>query len=124
MNEDYETKLLLDWKLIFRQGLLTFWVFVAIRDAELSVSKIHGTVAELTNKTYNPSEQTLYRLLRKQYELELVDYREAVGNSGPNKKLYVLSPLGRKLLAIFIERNIRLFQQPVIFKSKGEKSWN
>lgn len=120
MNEKYSDKLLNDWELIFRQGLLTFWVFIAIREVELSVGEIIDKVKELTNQTYNPSEQTLYRLLRKQYDLELVDFREVAGNSGPNKKLYTLSPLGRELLASFIERNIRLFQQPIIFKSKGD----
>lgn len=117
MNANYSDKLLHDWELIFRQGLLTFWVFIAIRDTELSVGEILEKVAELTNATYNPSEQTLYRLLRKQYDLELVDYREVAGNSGPNKKLYTLSDLGKELLASFIERNIQLFKQPIIFKS-------
>lgn len=121
MDQAYKHKLLDDWELIFRQGLLTFWVFVAIRDNELDVSQILGKVAELTNKTYTPSEQTLYRLLRKQYDLELVDYREVPGNSGPNKKLYTLSPLGTELLVAFIERNISLFRQPIIFKTvKGD----
>ena len=118
-DESYKNKLLNDWELIFRQGLLTFWVFVAIRDTELSVGQIIGKVSEMTNSTYNPSEQTLYRLLRKQYSLELVDYREVAGNSGPNKKLYTLSALGTNLLADFTERNIRLFQQSIIFKSNN-----
>ena|SRR5688572_10386694 len=121
MNERYGNKLLNDWELIFRQGLLTFWVFIAIRDTELSVGEIIDKVRKLTNRTYSPSEQTLYRLLRKQYALELVDYREVAGNSGPNKKLYTLSPLGRELLISFIDRNILLFQQSIIFKSKGDK---
>lgn len=120
MNKNYSEKLLDDWELIFRQGLLTFWVFIAIREAELSVGEIINKVKELTNQTYNPSEQTLYRLLRKQYNLELVDFKEVAGNSGPNKKLYSLSPLGKELLANFIERNVRLFQQPIIFKGEGD----
>lgn len=119
MDDDYKNKLLHDWELIFRQGLLTFWVFVAIRDEALSVDAIATKVAGLTHKTYNPSDQTLYRLLRKQYDLELVDYTEVASNSGPNKKLYTLSPLGGELLSSFIERNIRLFQQPM-FKNKGD----
>lgn len=115
MNEAYIEKLLHDWELIFRQGLLTFWVFLAIRDTKLSVAEIANKVSELTNKTYNPSEQTIYRLLRKQYGLELVDYSEVAGNSGPNKKLYSLSSLGKQLLIDFTERNIRLFQQSIVF---------
>lgn len=121
MIKNYQNKLLNDWELIFQQGLLTFWVFIAIRDSEQSVGEIIDKVTELTNKTYNPSEQTIYRLLRKQYDLELVNYREVAGNRGPNKRLYTLSSLGKELLTRFIERNIQLFQQPIIFNSKGDE---
>lgn len=121
MSKTYEDTLLDNWELIFRQGLLTFWVFIAIRDNALSVEQIIDSVSKLTNSTYITSEQTVYRLLRKQYDLELVDYSEVAGNGGPNKKLYQLSPLGTKLLANFIDRNIRLFQQPIIYSKSKEK---
>jgi len=117
MKRNYQDKLLHDWEHIFRQGLLTFWVFLAIRESRLTVGEIVTKVSILTNATYLTSEQTIYRLLRKQYDLELVDYTEIPGNSGPNKKVYSLSPLGRELLTRFIERNICLFQQPAIFKN-------
>lgn len=119
MNK-YKDKLLHDWELIFRQGLLTFWVFLAIQDQGCTVGQIVDKVSSLTNGTYLTSEQTVYRLLRKQYDLELVNYREIPGNSGPNKKIYTLSPLGRELLAGFIDRNIRLFQQSIIFEVPKE----
>lgn len=121
MSKTYEDTLLDNWELIFRQGLLTFWVFIAIRDTALSVDQIIERVSALTNNTYITSEQTIYRLLRKQYDLELVDYVEVAGNGGPNKKMYTLSPLGTSLLTTFVDRNIRLFQQPIIFNNTEEK---
>ncbi len=124
MSKSYEQKLLTDWEDIFRQGLLTFWVFVALKDKKLSVVEIKQRVEDLTETTYSAAEQTLYRLLRKHYDLELVDYEEVPGKGGPKKKLYTLSPLGKELLSDFAQRNISLFNQEQIIKlsKKGKNN--
>lgn len=111
MSKPYEQKLLDDWSDIFRQGLLTFWVFVVINNNPLTVSEIHHQVGKVTCGSYSAAEQTLYRLLRKQYDLETVDFTEVASRSGPKKKLYELSPLGKRLLEAFAEQNISLFYQ-------------
>jgi len=123
MKHSYEEKLLNNWEDVFRQGLLTFWVFVTIKTDSLSVSEIKKGVNNLTDGMYNPTEQSLYRLLRKHYELELVDYTESPGRSGPNKKLYHLSPLGMQILVRFSRRNICLFHQKEVklLLKKGDK---
>jgi DNA-binding PadR family transcriptional regulator len=122
MKKTYEQQLLQNWEEIFRQGLLTFWVFVAIRVNQLSVAQIQQEVKELTNGTYSPADQTIYRLLRKNYDLELVDYNEVSSSNGPNRKLYSLSRLGHTLLTDFTNRNIKLFAQRAIKDIyKGEK---
>lgn len=122
MNGKYEEKLLNNWEDVFRQGLLTFWVLVALSQKEMTVSEIRLSVLNLTDNTYNTSDQALYRLLRKHYDLEIVDTREIKGNAGPNKKLYMLSETGHKLLVEFCNRNITLFMQPsvqsIIMKGK------
>jgi len=116
VSKSYEQKLLSDWEDVFRQGLLTFWVLMVLVDDELSVPGIKEAVEKLTKGRYVAAEQTLYRLLRKQYELELVDYTEVASENGPMKKKYSLSPLGRKLLQEFSRRNISLFHQPDVLK--------
>lgn len=68
---------------------------------------------ELTDNSYSAADQTLYRVLRKHYELELVDFRKVPGK-GPQRKLYWLSPLGKQLLRDFTRRNITLFTQPQV----------
>lgn len=120
---NYEVKLLSNWEDIFRQGLLTFWVFVALKDKEMDVQAIRQRIEVLTDKSYATSDQTLYRALRKHYDLELVDYREIPSNSGPKKKLYKLSVLGSQLLSEFTARNISLFLKPEVQRLiKGEKT--
>ena len=116
MSKEYEQKLLDDWSDIFRQGLLTFWVFVVINDKPLSVSEIQSQVDKITCGSYSAAEQTLYRLLRKQYDLETVDFTEIASRSGPKKKLYTLSPLGKILLKKFMEQNISLFYHKNVTK--------
>lgn len=114
--KSYEDKLLTNWEEIFRQGLLTFWIFVAIRNRELEVKLIKKSIEKMTRNTYSASEQTLYRVLRKQFDLELLDYREVASPNGPKRKLYTLSPLGKQLLKRFTLRNIELFSQPAVQK--------
>ena len=122
MKLSYEERLLNDWEEVFRQGMLTFWVFVALDNRQLSVKDLAVDIKKLTNETYNPVDQTLYRLLRKHYDLELVDYVEVPGKGGPNKKLYSLSGLGKKLLTSFAQRNISLFLNQRIVKLVKEKT--
>ncbi len=118
----YEDKLLADWEDVFRQGLLTFWIFIALQDKELNVQALKKRIEQLTNNSYVTAEQTLYRVLRKHYDLELVDYREVARSGGPKNKLYSLSKLGEKLLQEFTIRNISLFDQSdVQYLIKGEK---
>jgi len=116
MSKEYEQKLLDDWSDIFRQGLLTFWVFVVINDKPLSVSETQSQVDKVTCGSYSAAEQTLYRLLRKQYDLETVDFTEIASRSGPKKKLYTLSPLGKILLKKFMGQNISLFYHKNVTK--------
>lgn len=114
MNNKYEEKLLENWEDVFRQGLLTFWVLVAVSQKEMTVPEIRHSVLNLTDNTYKTSDQALYRLLRKHYDLEIVGIREIKGNAGPNKKLYKLSAIGQRLLLQFSNRNIILFMQPSV----------
>lgn len=118
-KRSYEAKLLADWEDVFRQGLLTFWIFVALDTEELDVPSIQRRIEELTDGSYSAADQTLYRVLRKHYELELVDFRQVPGK-GPQKKLYLLSALGRQLLREFTKRNISLFTRPQVTRLMKE----
>jgi len=109
MLDKYEEKLLSNWESVYQQGLLTFWVLIALADSELTVSELRDEISKLTNETYNTSEQVLYRSLRKYYDLELVDYSEIENPKGPKIKKYRISDVGKKVLKKFIKRNISLF---------------
>ena len=116
MTKDIEQKLLTDWEEVFRQGLLNFWILTALKDASMSVGDLCDEIAKLTNNLYTPAEQSLYRVLRKNYSLDLVNFTLVPGNSGPEKKLYSLSTLGERLLQDFTKRNIELFSSLPLHK--------
>ena len=123
MSTDMEGKVLGDWEEIFKQGLLTFWVLTALQDAALTVNDLGKEVAQLTRNTYTPAEQTLYRLLRKQHALKLVEFSETPSSRGPNYKQYSLTSFGERMLKEFTQRNIELFLNERIQKNlRGEKA--
>jgi len=110
MVKNIENQFLGDWEDVFKQGLLTFWVLTALQDAKLSATEVGNEVAKLTRETYKPAEQTLYRVLRKYRDLNLVEFSEIMNSNGPKKKLYSLTDYGERMLTEFAQRNIELFQ--------------
>lgn len=103
-----------DWEAVFRQGVLTFWTFVALDADWHDVSSLKVRISQLTNGTYDPADQTLYRQLRRHLDVGLVDMRLESSPGGPPKKLYTLSPRGREVLEQFTLRNIQPFSRPEV----------
>lgn len=103
-----------DWEAVFRQGLLTFWTFVALDAEWYDVASLKNRISQLTNGTYDPADQTLYRQLRRHLDVGLVELRLESSQAGPPKKLYKLSERGRRVLEQFAYRNIQPFSQPEV----------
>lgn len=103
-----------DWEAVFRQGLLTFWTFVALDAEWYDVASLKNRIRQLTNGTYDPADQTLYRQLRRHLDVGLVELRLESSQAGPPKKLYKLSERGRRVLEQFAYRNIQPFSQPEV----------
>lgn len=103
-----------DWEAVFRQGLLTFWTFVALDAEWYDVASLKNRIKQLTNGTYDPADQTLYRQLRRHLDVGLVELQLESSPAGPPKKLYRLSERGRRVLEQFAYRNIQPFSQPEV----------
>jgi PadR family transcriptional regulator, regulatory protein PadR len=110
-QQDYIQELLYTWEETYKKGQLTFWLLLTLRDKTMYVGEIKEYIEQITMGTVSCEEQSLYRALRKFHKLEIVDFVLKEGNKGPDRKYYFLTPLGRKLLAEFIERNISVFYQ-------------
>jgi DNA-binding PadR family transcriptional regulator len=84
-------------------------------DAEwYDVASLKNRIRQLTNGTYDPADQTLYRQLRRHLDVGLVELRLESSQAGPPKKLYKLSERGRRVLEQFAYRNIQPFSQPEV----------
>lgn len=113
-NPELINELLEAWEDTYKKGQLTLWVFLALRDGEKYVEELQTFVAQKSQGTIICEEQSLYRLLRKFRELQLVDFTMKPGSGGPERKYYFLSKTGNELLQMFAERNISLFYKPEI----------
>lgn len=112
-----QTEALLEaWEETYKKGQLTLWVFMALRDRERYVDEIQAFVYDKSKNTLQCEGQSLYRMLRKFKELELVDFTTRPGAGGPERKYYFLTRDGEALLTQFAQRNISLFFEPDIQK--------
>lgn len=109
--DQYLDELLYAWEETYKKGQLTLWLFLALRDQPRSVAEIRSFIADITDEAMTCEEQSLYRALRKYYDLELVDFDPVPGNRGPDRKRYFITDLGERLLDQFIQRNIVLFSR-------------
>ncbi len=108
MDEKVLNELLNAWEDTYKKGQLTFWVFLALKESPKCVDEIKESVVKLSEGTMSCEEQSLYRLLRKFLQLEMVSFETGKGNRGPDRKYYNLTVWGGKLFNRFVERNIRL----------------
>ncbi len=108
MDHTYKSELLASWEETYKKGQLTFWLLLALRDKPLYVSEIMDFLKTATNGTISCEGQSLYRALRKYYDLEMVDYVLRQGNKGPDRKYYFLTTIGKELLSEFTKRNISI----------------
>jgi len=111
MNKDqtYKEDLLSSWEETYKKGQLTFWLLLSLRNKPLYVGEIKEFIETLTNGTISCEDQSLYRSLRKYYDLEIVDFELREGYKGPDRKYYFLTQIGKELLQEFTQRNISLF---------------
>lgn len=107
MNADspYITKLIATWEEVYKKGQLSLWILLALRDRRRYIEEIRQFIDE-TAPTFSCEKQSLYRALRRFYDLEMVDYVARKGHRGPDRKYYCLTDLGRAVLREFIRRNI------------------
>jgi DNA-binding PadR family transcriptional regulator len=109
-NSDYSELIFNSWEQAFLKGQLTFWILIELKESPKCLEEIQLFIKEYTNNVIAFDEQSIYRALRKYYDVELVDYELRDNERGPQRKFYTLTKIGNSVLKQFIERNIKLFQ--------------
>lgn len=81
-----------------RKGLLEFLILVIVSSGKVYAADI---LQRLNQTDFATQEGTLYPLLSKMRREQLLDYEWQESDSGPPRKYYKLTALGRKQLAEF-----------------------
>ncbi len=105
LNND-ELQFLNDWEEVYKKGILTFWVLFYVSQATYDARSLYEKL-EADDTSLN--EHSIYRLLRRLYDVGLIDQSHTEGR----KKFYTISQKGRRILTAFTKRNIAPLPQLV-----------
>ena len=129
MNLDEIDRLLLNWEEVYKKGLLTFWLLLLLHERAAYAYEINDAVQEISQGTISADNNSIYRALSRFEALGIVNSDLRQSDIGPARKYYDLSEKGVLLLGKFIQRNILLFETPLVaerirnlLKSAGLKS--
>lgn len=115
MNEDVINGLVDDWDDVYKKGQLGVWILLAIYESRKYTAEITEFMESASNGHFTVKEQSLYRALRRFNDMGLISVTEVQSpNSGPKRKYYELTDLGKAVLGRFVSLNIQPLLQPNI----------
>jgi DNA-binding PadR family transcriptional regulator len=68
----------------------------------------------MSRNTINADENSIYRALNRLADSGVLDSEVIPSGTGPSRRYFFLTSLGRELLNRFITRNILVFEQPEV----------
>lgn len=114
MEESYIDNLLTQWEESYKRGLLSFWLLLLLAQREAYPYEVKAAIEELSQNTISADENSIYRALNRLAESGVVNSEVIPSESGPNRRYFFLTDLGRELLERFITRNILVFEHPQV----------
>jgi PadR family transcriptional regulator len=106
--DDYERKLLAAWEEIYKRGLLTMWLLLAVRDQPRYPAEIAEFINTMTQGTMAADQRSLYRAMRRLGDLELVETSDQPGRrTGADRRYYQITRTGQRVLDAFLDRHVR-----------------
>ena len=104
--------LLAQWEGTYKKGLLSFWLLLLLAQRKAYPYEINAAIIELSQNTISADENSIYRALNRLAQSGVVDSELQPSETGPSRRYFFLTDLGRDLLIQFITRNILVFQHP------------
>ena len=106
--DDYERKLLAGWEEIYKRGLLTMWLLLAVRDEPRYPAEIAEFIGTMTHGTMTADQRSIYRAMRRLGDLELVETSDQPGRrTGADRRYYRITRTGQRILDAFLNRHVR-----------------
>jgi PadR family transcriptional regulator PadR len=112
MEQAYLDNLLAQWEENYKKGLLSFWLLLLLAHRKAYPYEIKAAIEQLSQNTISADENSIYRSLNRLADSGIVDSEIIPSETGPSRRYFFLTDLGRELLNRFIARNILVFEQP------------
>ncbi|HTX90618.1 MAG TPA: PadR family transcriptional regulator [Anaerolineales bacterium] len=104
--------LLAQWEGTYKKGLLSFWLLLLLAHRKAYPYEIRAAIVEMSHDTIDADENSIYRSLNRLADSGIVDSEVIPSGTGPSRRYFFLTSLGRELLTRFISRNIMVFELP------------
>ena len=112
MEETDIESLLSQWEGTYKKGLLCFWLLLLLAQRKAYPYEIRDAINEMSHNTINADENSIYRSLYRLADSGIVDSEVLPSETGPSRRYFFLTDLGRDLFSRFVTRNILIFEQP------------
>ncbi len=112
MEQTNLESLLAQWEETYKKGLFSFWLLLLLAQRKAYPYEIKAAIKEMSRDTINADENSIYRSLNRLADSGIVDSEVVPSETGPSRRYFFLTDLGRELLIRFISRNILVFEQP------------
>lgn len=109
-------QMLENWEGVYKKGLLTFWLLLLLDEKACYPYEMGAEITRLSQGIISADDNSIYRAISRFEEMGLVVSQTGESKLGPPRKYYQLTKNGRELLHRFIERNILIFQTPVVLE--------
>jgi len=114
MEERYIDNLLTQWEENYKKGLLSFWLLLLLAQRKAYPYEIKAAIEQLSQNTISADDNSIYRALNRLAETGVVNSEVLPSETGPSRRYFFLTDLGRELLTRFITRNILVFEHPQV----------
>ncbi|MCB8927674.1 MAG: helix-turn-helix transcriptional regulator [Ardenticatenaceae bacterium] len=111
MNVD---ALLSQWEDAYKKGLLSFWILLLLHQEEMYAYEMTAVIADMSQGTVLVDEKSIYRALKRFEDNQIIQSSLRKSDVGPPRRYFGLTDLGKTLLRRFCQRNILVFQEPVV----------
>ena len=112
MEQTNLDNLLTQWEETYKKGLFSFWLLLLLAQRKAYPYEVRAAIKEMSRNTINADENSIYRSLNRLADSGIVDSEVVSSDTGPSRRYFFLTDLGRELLIRFISRNILVFEQP------------
>jgi DNA-binding PadR family transcriptional regulator len=114
MTNDDIGELLNKWEETYKKGLLSFWILLLLYERSSYPYEMSAEVAKISQGTISVDDNSIYRALNRFESTGIVKSELQQSSTGPQRRYYSLTNMGKNLLTEFIQRNIQVFETPSV----------